>query len=156
MKFTIDIKVKPHVKRFLETRYSQPYFLSQNDSLGIFLFHLLRRPRRDQSKDVNLERYTDSFKVALSPNFIFDRGCTNTSSYLMAKFNSFIEEMMQEQFITFMDDRVAFGVEIKKSIFDWMAKYNFEDGEAVGYQTLKKSYYRYRIKKEEETRQMVA
>ena len=51
--------------KYLQFHLGECYFLSESDHIGLFLFHLLRRPLTDARRDHVLEDYESTWHVGL-------------------------------------------------------------------------------------------
>ena len=155
----IKIPTKPYLKRYLHSKHPMPFSLRMNSNFGVFLYHLLRDRREDAKYEPYVKQYNVKYTVRVSKYHMFDRGATNLSSYTIIRFNTFVEEKFKAELYAYLEQsehifeqtKHLFTIRnspftIKAAILQFLAKYNIDQGE-LSYDTVKKSYYRYRQKK---------
>lgn len=155
MQLTITIPVKPHVKKYLVKNYGLEYKLNKRDALSIVLWNMLRRPTLDSRRIKRLERCTELFSVDVSAFRFFKEGCRHLDAYTIVQFNSFVEDNIETEFCSYVDNLVVFGIEQKEAIAAFMAKYDLDETD-IKFDTLKKAYQRYRAKQDAANQPLVS
>lgn len=139
---SIDISVRPYVKKYLCIKYGESLLLSKRDHVGILLYSLLQKNNVKKEYDAYMKQYSDKFQILISEGFVFDKGVRYLSSYSTGHFNNFIEYIIKDELNNYVDNMTDVGITQADSIRDFMNKYGFDD-EMVPYGSLKKSYQRH-------------
>lgn len=146
----ITIPIKPHLLKFIKEFYPQtPYVLSQDDSLGLFLFQLLRRRLFRNRKYYSLEQATENFEVKLSKRYGFKDGCLLLNDYQSHLFNSYIHKKLMDHSITHINAAMDNDSKKKEAIYSFINKYDLDTGRgsANWYDCLKQYHHRWKVKK---------
>ncbi|MDX5396279.1 MAG: hypothetical protein LPK21_08760, partial [Hymenobacteraceae bacterium] len=141
---TLKIPVKPHVSKYLQKKYGADYKLNKRDAISITLYNMLRRPSTDARLSSRTKRCTAVFEVNLSAFAFFKKGCRNLDAYTIIQFNSYVEDCIDTEFFSYVENLESLGLQQKEAIAHFMLKYEFDETD-VKYDTLKKAYQRYRI-----------
>jgi hypothetical protein len=139
----VQIPCKPHVKAFLEERFQLPYKLSLSDWLGIAVYHILRREKKDKYIVADPADYSCSITLLMRPEYMFHKGLTNVSDYTIYKINNLVESVISDIFLDYMESRVK-DTTVKEAILCWVEKYDFPDNSFTTYDNLKQKYFRFR------------
>lgn len=145
------IPVKPHLQVFLQDFYPSPYVLSQNDSIGLFLFHLLRRRLFRSRKYFSIEECTDQFELWVSRRYVLKDGCRYFHDYQAHLFNSFLDEKLMDHSITYISAALDNDSNQKEAIYSFIYKYELDSGSKSWYNKILKNFQRYRDKKQQKT-----
>lgn len=143
---TIEIPVKLHVENYLRFRYRQyPYNISTTDAVGVCLYALLMpKPRKKYKYTIRKRNFKmTTFSVRLNRH----KGMGQLvwlSPYREKLFNDYVSNMMWEELLGI----IAYlklsneNVNIDRIIKDFEKKYSLADTN-LGFDTLKRRYYRY-------------
>lgn len=138
-----DIPVKPYLHKYLCQKFGSQTKLSRNGLLGRLAFHLLRKSNEDRQYDQVVSRYQNRYRLLAPRHFVTERGTRNLSSLCVMEFNSTIDELLKLEFYTFMQLHVEAGMMYRDAIYKFREQYDFQE-EDLAFETLKKSFYRYR------------
>lgn len=139
----IAIPCKPHVLVFIEAKFPNPYLLSLSDWLGMCIYHILRRPQSRFDRVADSRTYTENFNISIREATIREKALRNISDYTIYKINDFIESLIADNFIDYVESRPE-GVKEKTAILAWMDKFDFKEGEFINYDNLRRKYSRYK------------
>ncbi|GAB3233162.1 hypothetical protein GCM10027346_20930 [Hymenobacter seoulensis] len=139
---SLDLPVRPHVYKYLLLHLGPEYVLSRTDPHGLLLFLLLRSPLTNARKDAVVAEYSLKFNVGLE-NYPFRQYGLTLTSDTVYMFNNTVHEQIKAELHAFVDLAVELGQRQKDAVLDFMAKYDFTDKD-ISYDTLIKSYQRYR------------
>lgn len=141
-KTTIKIPLKPYLKRYFD---NSPFLrgickLSLTDPIGIILINLLR----PAPKYYRPQKITGEFiEVDISGYLTWKRPRIYLDDDSQHQFNLYLERLLKHEFFTYVDNSLVYNVNITAAINDFMSKYDLNP-EEIAFETLKKSYYRYR------------
>ncbi|RNI27639.1 hypothetical protein EFA69_16100 [Rufibacter immobilis] len=147
---TLSIAVKPYTLKYLEAslflQENEIYKLSKLDAFGLFLNTLMRRPLDDIQYHNYLKRYTAIFQVSVKVDEIVIMGFKLTPQG-MVDFNNFVEGIIRSEFHAYVDYALEYGSSSRaKAFLKFREKYNMSE-EDYPFETMKKSYDRYRERK---------
>lgn len=158
----MDFKIptKPYLKRYLHFRYPQPYRISLADSFGVFLYHILRRQTYRVAHQPIAANFSVKYSIKIGKWYLDSKGVCYLTNSTIVLFNNFVESMLREELYKHLEScelHYAATAEIynlktspfttKAGILNFLDKYNIDQQE-LSYQTLKKDYYRYKLKKQ--------
>lgn len=140
--FSIAIPTHKHLKQYLSNHISvDPILLNMNNTYCQFLFAMLERPTWENHKLP--DHYDAEFKVFI-PEYVARWNKFDPSNRTINAFNSFLQKDFQREFRRHMDTAVHFGYSYKIAIEGFMRDFGILD--MVEYDTLKKNYYRHRMR----------
>lgn len=128
--------------KYLQFHLGESYFLSESDHIGLFLFHLLRRPMTDARRDHVLQEYESRWHVALGSYGDGKRGFKDPTGKSVYQLNTFVHALVLGELHAFVELAVDHGQQAKFAIEGFMGKYGFKE-EDVQFDALKKSWQRY-------------
>lgn len=149
------IPTRPHILKYLHFHLGESYFLSESDHIGLFLFHLLRRPMTDARRDHVMEDYESSWHVGLGSYGNGKWGFKDPTGKSVYQLNQFVHELMLDKFYTWVEVAVDHGQQAKFAIEAFMANYSFLE-EDIQYDTLKKSWQRYAAQRRSSKKKVVS
>jgi hypothetical protein len=139
---SIQIPVKAHVYKYLNSQFGLSMTLTKSHSVGLLLSHLLKRNSKDKQYEYVLQSYEKSYTVDIPKGFVFNRGVRYLSTYSVMQLNNFVDDLIKAQFFTFMELHLAAGVMRRDAIYKFRERYGFGEDE-LAFETLKKAYYRH-------------
>jgi len=158
--YGVDIKVptKPYLKRYLHRKYPMPYKPREDEPFGAYLAQLLRDDRDHHRYAVYLKKFTVKYHIRVNKRQFFNQYMFRLTPYSIYRFNSFVEKMFMQELYnylaqveeTYASTKHMFTIfnspfTTKAAIYRFLNKYNIDQSE-LSYQTVKKSYYRYKQK----------
>lgn len=146
LEVSIDLPVKPNLKKYLLFHFDEPYELSRKDNFGNYLFTLLRHPQTDRQYDEVVRNYPGTFEVITSLFRSYDLAAKHLTSFTIVKINGFLDDCFFQELFHIVEDPNAqeLNRKFKDSIELFMRKYDLDEGEDITYEGLKKKVYRYR------------
>lgn len=143
MLLTVQIPVLPHVLKFILKRHPQEFKLSRRHNEGKVLIHMLRNQQEDARFDVPIEKYTGTLDVKITLDKYKGRGCNKITSRTIYDFNDFIDRIIKDEFIYYVDTLKEAGVEftMDQMVDGFMGKYFFDEEDITAF-VLKQHYYR--------------
>jgi len=139
---SIQIPVKAHVYKYLTRQFGPDMTLSRSNSVGLLLMHLLKRNSNDKQYDYVTKSYENSYTVLIPKPFVFNRGIRYLSTYSAMQLNNFVDDLIKEQFFTFMELQLSAGMIRRDAIYKFRERYGFGEDE-LAFDTLKKAFYRH-------------
>lgn len=162
---SVNIPVESYIKKYLSGHafLKRPFRLTSTDPIGILLMHLLRPgPRKGRPVKIKhgisvqklmnkklLKKLENGEHVKTSELLNVNlAGYTNRCSFHLPKesefsFNKFVDGLMRLELFTYVSNNESNNVAVDTLINNFMAKYDFNE-EDISFETLKKSYYRYK------------
>lgn len=138
---TTVIPVKPYVKRHLENSFGNPTLMRRDSAIGKYFYSLLEGASDDGSDEY--KGYSESVTIHIPYHVFLKKGCVLTKASII-EFNNFVEDLIKMQMHSMLDTLIEVnGTEIKKAIDFYYGSFNFDET-VFPYETIKKSYYRYR------------
>lgn len=136
----IDVPVRPHVLKFLQHYLGEHYFLSDDDQFGMYLFALMRRPRRDARRDHVLEAYQGKWRVHYGSVPAKKLGLHLTGK-VVQKFDKFVDDILKHELVGHVNCEVKYGNKIKYAIEEFLSERGMSEDD-VQVETLYKHYQR--------------
>ena len=141
----LKVPVRPHVFKYLSARYPLPFLVNEKSHVAEHLYLLMRRPLNHNFHSNHLTRYTEVLEISVNLRQIFARGATNLTPSTVVRFNEYIDAQIKEELIHYLNFIEEFSTGTwKKGIYNFMDKYNLQEGIDVTYDGFQKYYYRYR------------
>lgn len=138
---TTVIPVKPYVKRHLENSFGNPTLMRRDSAIGKYFYSLLEGASDDGSDEY--KGYAETVTIHIPYHVFLKKGCVLTKASII-EFNNFVEDLIKMQMHSMLDTLIEVnGTEIKKAIDFYYESFNFDET-VFPYETIKKSYYRYR------------
>ncbi|PSR53895.1 hypothetical protein AHMF7605_10385 [Adhaeribacter arboris] len=135
---TLHLPVKSYVQKYLVKRYGSLYIISKRDAIGIVLFQMLRRPSTESRATQRLKQYTATYPIEVSPKNFWKRGCRNLDDSLTIEWHKLVEDLIYQEYCSYIENMEAHGVEQRYAIEAFMAKYNFDETD-IKFETIKKA-----------------
>lgn len=153
MLLTVQIPVLPHVLKFIQKRHEGNFKLSRRHNEGKMLIHMLRNQQHDKRFDAPLEKYTEKLNVKITFDQYKVRGCNNITSRTIFDFNDFIDAIIKDEFVYYVDTLKEAGVNMTMDVMvdGFMGKYLFDEEDITPW-VLKQHYNRTKRKKKNENR----
>ncbi|MDB5268040.1 MAG: hypothetical protein JWP58_1080 [Hymenobacter sp.] len=139
---SIQIPVRLHVLKYLQSHLGAHYFLSESDHFGLLLFQLLRRPLKDARRDDILTRYTGQFTVNFGSYDPDKYGLGKLTGKTCYQFNNFVHELVRAELHAWVDMATDHGNPVTFAIEQFMKRYKFEESD-IAFDTLLKSWQRF-------------
>jgi len=139
------LPIERFLKKFLASKINldPEYILSTKDVFGSYIFALLQ----NQYYKVELSEYklNDFIKITI-PNSYKNEGrvCFIPSGVHLA--NSFVRNLFNEEFLTYMNVSSQYGLRTDLLIESFCNQHQIDLDIDINYETLKKFYYRWRLK----------
>lgn len=150
----ILIPVHAHVKKYVESYLGSPVRLGKGNAFTIHLYNMLER--KGYTYRALKTEYTHELELMV-PELYYRNFGTGISPENVHLFNSLVEDWMKREFRHVLDEKLElaeeFGlpVQIQQCIHKFMDRFDLH--QVMNYETLKKDYYRYRKRKEQEKMQ---
>lgn len=147
VKPTLTLRLRPHLREFLICKLQEEsIYSSRKNIIGAILEPLLEYQPKDLSPQ---KSHPDDFVFVLP--FKFNQLDTTNHTVYMSEYNQRIFSRIlnlyfKDVFFNYIDDKVRYHNEIQKCIFLFCTDYNITFNR-ITFESLKKSYYRYRLKK---------
>jgi hypothetical protein len=142
----IAIPVKPYVMKYLIHKYSSDTItFKRNDHIHSTFLSLLQRPSKEYAHKKYKKVEGPNVKFVISMSLKRNVGCVLPEENIR-HFNFFIDYLIKHEFFDFVDSKIEEGVRTKNAIDAFMDKYDLGEDD-IKFETLKKSYYRYEIEK---------
>lgn len=152
----LKVPVKAEVYYFLKSELgNKPVVVSGYAKQHVVVdkvYDLLTRPDRFQEYDLSAD-YSHHIEFEICERTL--KICSfDISQEKVTRFNQFVMQLMEERLFTLLDALAISGsenrpkVRIAKVIFQYMESYGLQNAD-VTYERLKKSYYRYRMTRQD-------
>ncbi|MNS86552.1 hypothetical protein D3C72_1204600 [compost metagenome] len=144
MHIVLKIAVKPQVKKYITYKHNtSPFVLTKNNKYGMFLRKCIVR-LNDHKKEstVKLDSivYSEELCIRISED-MWRRIGNYIHPQNQIDFNSFVEMDLQDEFFKHCDNAIYNKIQIKRSIYDFLDKYDITEDE-LPFKTMEKQYYR--------------
>ena len=146
LKFTLQIQVKPYVKKFIETNYGVPVDFTKFPEEHLHIKKLLKKPNHrfdSRIKDFS-NPYTDIIEVLISEDDFYRYGWELTKTNTVV-FGKHYENRAKFFMRTLVGIYTSLGLPIFKSIQKFQEKFDFTEDDWK-YEAIKKDFYRNGIK----------
>ncbi len=145
MIFTINVPVKPYVKRFLENNYGNPVNFNSHPREKDFFIRLLKKPdKHDNAKyKHDYKRFTCYVTIEISESPFYRKGCELTKTDTIA-FGKHFERHAKLVMRTMVGTYTSFGMPINAAIINFQEKFRMEE-EYWSFDSIKKDFFRYKI-----------
>jgi hypothetical protein len=140
---SVDIPTKKYIKAFLINRLGQQPILDRSNEFGNKLLDVLEHKNNPDRKDFS-SRYDATIRVYITMR-AFQMHGANLNETNIKHFNRFLEKKIKERFYEVMDDAMFFLPVIEANLPEARRKLGI-DIEAWQDDSMKKDYYRYRLK----------
>ena len=145
---SITIKLKPHLQEFLLCKLQEAALVaSTKHFIGAMLAPMLCYADTDTTPPKGKPPEYITFQL---PHWIGGKNIRNHTVYMPQKnqkeFERILSIYFREVFYQYVDDKIRYLRQAKKSILSFCIYYNISFNK-ITYEMLKKSYYRYRKKK---------
>jgi hypothetical protein len=140
-----EISVKKYIRHYLQQRFGDPTLLTKDHQIGKYLYQLLGDACTRNDSD--FKPYKDTLTVKITEDVFLRKGYLLTATNVI-NFNNFVEEVIKNEMFLHIDviREHRPGIKIKSAIEHVMQKMLFDEN-VFPYETMKKSYDRYRLKK---------
>lgn len=147
--FSITLKTKPYLKKYLHALYGDPLIFTLDNFFGMSVAGLLENPIDPQRKKQDLRLRCDRFGTDLllycPLNFIRkSRYGTDICEKQTISINKLFEERFEEDVFRYCHTLKLVGVEIKDALEEFCRIYNIEIDVDITYEAIKKKEFRYR------------
>ena len=137
---TIEVPIKPFLKRYLSKHYQiNPFRMSRHGLISEHMWLLFAQEYTEW--DGSHSKFTESLKVVV-PHLFMRQNRLYFDLPTIRRLNGFIEEHFWLECNTFLEGRVDL-MEIKDAIQAFQDKYDLDE-EVLQFETIKKRFYRYR------------
>lgn len=145
-KMKITILLQAHTAKYAQKRFGEVIKPTVENWFGVALLYFLKKGDWDNQYNKYVgERLYYPLTVHLSNYQAFDLGQTCTSAYAEAMLNSLLVKDFNRELCSFCDCKMSQGVKMTEAVFDFMNFYGLSEND-VKFETLKKYYYRHRVK----------
>lgn len=154
---TFDLKVKPHVGKFLRYYYGEYLTLYRGDHVCNHLEALIKMKVTRARYEQALSNYQDSVKIKITPDKIFERKVRNINGFVTVRFNEFVNDLFWHEFFQYMDNTLMmqniFKTKFEKQylIGEFMNKFDLDEEEDLKTNSFEVAYRRYLLKKPQPT-----
>ena len=141
---SIDIPTKTYIKSYIQNIYGDQPVMQKTDSIGSKFYDLLQHKTNERKTEYSNARYKENIRLYVSFRTFRRRGCNLNETNIMY-FNSFLEDEIKSRFYFMMD----FFISILPSFEANLPAVRKELGidiEGWADDSMKKDYYRYRLK----------
>jgi hypothetical protein len=145
MLLTVQIPVLPHVLKYIHKKHGGHFKLSRRHNEGKMLYHMLRNQQDIKRFDLAREKYTAQLDVLVTVDAYKERACCTISSTTIYDFNNFIDSIIKDEFIHYVETlrQVQVQLTVDQMVDGFMGKYNFDDGDITPF-VLKQTYFRFK------------
>lgn len=141
------VPTKTYIRKYFTALYGTPVPLSHANDFGdTILTKMICRPLSQVNKRVlNLSGndYNDAIRFQLPADFFY-RLETEITEQQVYNINRYLENCFKTDMLMVVCCAAFFGVEIRTTIEQFVKRYNIELEEDITYESLQKSYYRFR------------
>lgn len=143
LKFTVQVPVKPYVKKFIESNYGSPVSFASHQEENYFFLQLLKQPciRRDVQTNDLLNPYTEILEIFISEDDFYRYGWELTKTNILI-FGKFFEHRAKFFMRNIVGIYYGLGLPIYKSIKKFQTTFEFDE-DAWKYDSIKKDFYRH-------------
>jgi len=148
--YKVTVPVKPHVKQFI-LRYNpkEPVRLGLDSTIAKLLAGFLTKMKIDSDDKYPALKEVITFEICETYAMAYGHSINRSQAY---QFNDIIDGIMREILFGKLDMIARYGsmkrVQIKTVIDDFQNEYGLDDDLHISYETLKKDYYRWRLRME--------
>lgn len=147
MSQTLTLKLKPYLQEFLICKLADEASVASSKNLiGAILGPLIEYAPKDYVFTKKSGPTHITFKIPQNLNLKDNRGNIYISNANQKNFERTLKLYFTEIFIAYVNDKIRFNNEIKKSILMFCTDYNISFTH-ITYEMLKKKYYRFQTKK---------
>jgi hypothetical protein len=140
--FSIQIPVKPYVKKFLESNFGNPVNFSHHKDENAFFQNLLKKPSRRwdyQIKDKPVKSQ-EFIEIVISEDMFYRYGWELTKTNVL-KFGKFFESRIKLFMRVWVGVETSIGIPLYKSIRNFQEQYDLDEDDWK-YEAIKKDFYR--------------
>jgi len=143
LKFTVQIPVKPYVKKFIESNYGSPVNFACHPEEMLLFHHLLKEPsyRRDLYTNDLLTPYSEILEIFISEDEFYRYGWELSKTNVIV-FGKFFETRAKFFMRNIVGVYRGLGLPIFRSIARFQKTFNFDE-DAWKYESIKKDFYRH-------------
>lgn len=139
---TIEIPVKPYIKRYLEKHFGNPVNLSGVRGLNDFFCLLLEKQSQRFDKRSTLNLYSENIKVVITRDVFYRYGWTMTSTSIVS-FNSLFEFLIKTRSRDIISVRKKEArMKVASSIRQFQIDFDFDE-DNFGFDAIKKDLQRH-------------
>lgn len=138
---TVEIPVKPYIRRWIELQIGKPAKLSRDNNIGKYLYQLMEDPV--DRREIDFPSYQEMIEIKITEEVFLRKGYYLTRTNIIA-FNSFVEEHIKTTVFNYIDALIDGSGKIKKkdAIEKALLKFGFDEW-SWPYQSVKKAYDRH-------------
>lgn len=150
MSVIVEVPVKRYIKHYLTEHYPSPknssvVMLDKMSIIGRHFYRLLDDPCNHRDKEVNLNYFNSIVQIEISEHVLLRRGYYLTRTNTV-DFNAVVEQEIKLQANAYIDGIMQANPtwKISMAIDSFLKKVRL-DNEILPFDSMKKSYYRYRM-----------
>ena len=141
----IEIPTKKYIRAFIIAQLGEKPLMSTDHVVGNKLFDVLQRSTNEKKKDFSTKHYNSTIRVYISMHTFQHRGA-NLNETNVKRFNQFLQHLIKDRLRFLLDVYVPEQKGFEKALIKVRAVMNIGD-EDWDSDSIKKDYYRYRLKK---------
>lgn len=137
---SINIPVKPHIKRYISVRYGNEHTLTKKSLLGILIFNIL--DKKTKKPNQSFSDYTEKYVIQISQQYFYEAGFEITLR--KRRFLAIcLEKLFVEDFCSYIDISVSkLGTTAAEAMRIFLNQYEITENE-VKFESLYKQYQRH-------------
>ncbi len=146
LKFTLQIQVKPYVKKFIENNYGAPADFTNFPAESAHLFKLLRKPsyRRNSIITESMNTYSEILEILISEDTFYRYGWELTKTNTIV-FGKHYENQLKFFMRTYIAIYTGLGLPLFLSIHKFQQAFDLPE-DYWKYDSIKKDFYRNKFK----------
>ena len=153
--FSLMFFTKPYLKKYLQSTYGSPVYLTKTNRLGMVLSAMMQRPERIHRKKheivVRLDKFTTVMEIMLPDNLKKSWRPCDLGEEQVITINKFFELQFCEELYQDVARAIVYKVELKKSIRAFCHRHMIlteQNDEDISMDAIIKKERRYRREKE--------
>lgn len=137
---SINIPVKPHIKKYISVRYGLEHTLTKKSLIGILLFNIL--DKKTEKPDQVFTDHTEKYIINISPQYFYEKGFSITLR--KRRFLAIcLEKLFVEDFYSHVDIAISkMNLTAAEAIRIFVKQYDISEDE-VKHDSLYKQYQRH-------------
>lgn len=136
---SFEIPTKPHVLKFLQTRYGRQHTITKKSAIGLILLQLL--DGKIEKVNFDASDFPDRYTINV-PEFYFNTKGFNISLRKRRVMAQYMEKMFMEDFKHYMDIEVGRGHNAMAGMRVYLKFYDISEND-IKFETLYRTYQRY-------------
>jgi hypothetical protein len=137
---SINIPVKPHIKKYISVRYGNEHTLTKKSLLGILIFNIL--DKKTKKPEQGFADHTEKYVIQISQQYFYEKGFTITLR--KRRFLAIcLEKLFMEDFYAYIDISVSkMNSSAAEAMRIFLNKYDISENE-VKFDSLYRAYLRH-------------